>query len=376
MTPGHLRELAAFLLVAVILGLTPIFAAPAAAGGQSWNATSQQESPDGHINPTRTTQSHTEANGRVVDKITVETPGPNGRYVPYSEMEKESVRVNDTTTRNVERSFGRDADGNRTLIQETREESRRLSDGEEKVTRTDSRPDADGRLQVVRRQLEDSKLVSAGVRVTNTTVLTPDVNGSLSPSVQTEQRETKGSDGSVRLTKSTQLPDGNGGWKLAELREGITKQDGSSTSTEQSVMRSDSNGHLSLVERTVEKQTQASGEKSDTTETYSTNVPGQAGDDSLQLVQRATTVQRTNSNGAQSTTRQVEQPNPGDPNGGLQVTQETIDIVRPGNGAANETRTVVAPNADGRLGQVWVDIGRTSNPAAVKVDTIPSKKPQ
>jgi hypothetical protein len=375
MTPGHLRELPLFLLLAAILAPKPT-SAQAASGDQSWNAKSQQESPDGHINPMRTTQSHTEADGRVVDKTTVETLGPDGRYVPYSETEKESVRVNDTTTRNVERTFGQDADGNRTLIQETQEESSRLSNGEEKVTRTDSRPDADGRLQVVRRELEDSKLVSDGARVTNTSVLTLDVNAGLSPSVQTEQRETKGSDGTVRLTKSTLLPDGNGGWQLAEVRESITKQDGSSTSTEQSVMRPDSNGHLLLVERTVEKQTQAPGEKRDTTETYSTNVPGQAGDGSLQLVQRATTVKQTNSNGAQSTTRQVEQPNPGDSNSGLQVTQETIDIVRPGSSAADETRTVLAPNPDGRLGQVWVDMGKTSDPAPVRVDTKPPNKPQ
>jgi hypothetical protein len=375
MTLGHLRERAAFILLVGILGLTLVFADPRPSAGQSWNATSQQDSPDGHINPTRTTQSHTEADGRVVDKTTVETLGPDGRYVPYQETEKESERVNDTVTRNVERTFGLDTNGGRTLIEETREESRRMSDGEEKVTRTDSRPDADGRLQVVRRELEDSKQEGVGVRVTNTIVLMPDVNGGLSPSVQTEQRETKVSGDTVRLTKSTLFPDGNGGWTLTEVREGITKQDGSSTSTEQSVMRADSNGHLSLVERTVEKQTQTSGEKHDTTETYSTNVPGEAGDDGLQLVQRATT-QQTNSNGALSTTRRVEQPNPGDPNGGLQVTQETIDIVLPGNGAANETRTVLATNAEGHLGQVLVDIGKTSNPAAVHVDTKPPNKPQ
>jgi hypothetical protein len=372
---GYLGERAACSLLASILGLTLIFADRAPSAGQSWSAVSQQESTDGHINPTRTTRSHTEADGRVVDKTTVETLGPDGRYVPFYETQKESERINDTATRNVEHTFGVDAGGNRALMQETREESRRMPDGEEKVTRTDTRPDADGRPQVVRRELEDSKPVSAGVRVTNTIVLTPDVNGGLSPSVQTEQRETRGSGDTVRFTKSTLLPDGNGGWTLAELREGITKH-GSSTSTEQSVMRADSNGHLSLVERTVETQARTSGETSDTTDTYSTNVPGQAGDDSLQLVQHATTVQQTNWNGALSTTRRVEQPNPGDPNGGLQVTLETIDIVLPGNGSASETRTVFAPNAEGQLGQVWVDVGKTSNPAAVHVDTKPPSKPQ
>ena len=224
MTPVKLWSLAAFLSLAAILALPTICRAQAAPGNQSWSASSQQQSPNGNINPTRTTQTHTEADGRIVDKTTVERLGPDGRYVLFSETENVSVQVNDTTVRNIARSFGRDANGNRTLIQETQEESHRLPGGEERITRTDSRPNADGRLQVVRRELEDSKQVSSDVRVTNTTVLTPDVNGNLSAAVQTAQRETKSGDGSVQSTKSTLLADGNGGWKLGEVRESTTKQ--------------------------------------------------------------------------------------------------------------------------------------------------------
>lgn len=376
MTLGQRAKLLVMFLAAA-LSAPQTASTQSASASPSWTVTSQQESPDGTISPTRTTQTHTENNGRIVDKTTVETLGPDGRYVPYSETERESVRISDTTVRNLERTYGRDADGHRTLIQQTQEESAHLPDGEEKRTRTTSSPDADGRLEVVRQELEDSRHVSSGMRVTNTTVLTTDVNGGLSPAVQTEQRETKSSDGTVLSTKSTLLPDGNGGWKLSEVRESTMKPEGAGASrTEQNVLRPDTNGHLAVVERKVERQTQGSGEKRDTTETYSTNVPGQAGDDSLQLVERETTVRRTSS-GGQSTTRQVEQPNPGDPNGGLEVTEEAIDIVRPGSsGSANETRTVLAPNADGRLGQVWVDMGKTSNSAAIQVDTKPPAKPQ
>lgn len=377
MTRGRLQTTSTFFCLGVLFAFSPICQAQSSSDNQSWSASSQQQSPEGNINPTRTTQTHTEVNGRSVDKTTVERLGLDGRYVLYSETEKESVRVSDTTVRNIERSFAPGSDGNRTLIEEKQEESRHLPGGEQKITRTNSLPDADGRLQVGRREVEDSKEVTPGVRVTNATVFTPDVNGNLSPAVQTEQRETKSSDGAVQSTKSTSLADGNGGWKLAEVRESTTRQDGSATSTEQRTLRPDVNGHLSLAERTVEKQTQASGEKRDTTETYSTNVPGQAGDDSLQLVQRATTVQRANSSGGQSTTSQVERTNPGDPGTGLQVTQQAIDIVRPGlSGGANETRTVLAPDANGSLGAVWVDMGKTGNPAAVQVDTKPQSKPK
>ena len=368
------RSPSAFLSLAAILALPTICRTQAAPGNQSWRASSQQESPDGNINPTRTTQTHTEVNGRIVDKTTVERLGPDGRYLLFSETEKESVRINDTTVSNIERSFGRDSNGNRTLTQETQEESRRLPGGEERITRTDSRPDADDRLQVVRRELEDSKQVSSEVRVTSTTVLTPDVNGNFSPVTHTEQRDTKNGDGSVQSTKSTLLADGNGGWKLGEVRESTTKQEGGgASSTERQILRPDSNGHFSVVERTVERQ---AGEKGETTETYSTNVPGQAGGEGLQLVERATTVHRTSSNGEQSTTRRIERPNPGDPSGSLQVTQEAIDIVRPNGSGVSETRTVLAPDANGNLGQVWVDMGKSGSPTAIQVDTKSQVKPQ
>jgi hypothetical protein len=202
-------------------------------------------------------------------------------------------------------------------------------------------------------------------------VLTPDSDGHFSAVVQTQQRETKAGDGSVQFKQSTQLRDGNGGWTLSEVREGKITQDGQNVSKEESVLRPDADGKLSLVERTVDKEVQsATGEKRDTVETYSTNVPGEAGDGSLQLVQRATTVQRTTASGAQSTVRQVEQPQPGDFGSGLQVTQEAIDIVRPGsNGTTTNTHTVLTPGPDGRLNQVWVDIGSSNKPPAITVDT-------
>ena len=259
------------------------------------------------------------------------------------------------------------------MFQEKQEESRTLAGGEAKVTRTISNPDANGGLQVVQRETEDSRQVSPGVRTTSTTVMTPDGNGGFSPSVQTERRETKANDGTIQFKKSTLLSDGAGGWKLSEVREGSMRQDGQAVTKEERVSRPDGEGKLALVERTVSKEGQgSSADKRDTTETYSSNVPGVAGDGSLQLVQRETTVHRAATSGARTTTRQVEQPTPGEENGGLQVTRESIDIVRPGGGATDESHTILAPTSDGRMGQVWVDTGKTDNPAAVKVDTAPA----
>ncbi len=367
------------ILATLIFCLAPFGLAQDSSGNQSWTSTSQQSDPAGTINPTRTHETHSETDGRVVDKTSVQTLGPDGRYIAYSETEKESVRVNDTTVRNIERTYGQGPDGQRTLIQETQEESRNLPGGEQRVIRTISSPDADGALQVVRRELEDSKQLSPGVRETNTTVLAPDGNGGLSPATQSTQRETKSRDGTVEVKKTTMLPDGNGHWQLSEVRESTSEQESAQVRTkDERILRPDSNGKLGVVEHVISKQTDAgAGERHDTTETYSTNVPGQAGDEGLQLVQRETTVHRTSAAGTQSTTRRIAQPRPGDPNGDLHVTTEAIDIVRPSSsGNANQSRTVLAPDSDGRLGQVWVDTGKTSNPAAIQVDTRPPAKPQ
>ena len=345
----------------------------------SWSATSQQSDPDGRVNPTRTTETHSETNGRVVDKTSIQTLGPDGRYVPYSETEKESVRVNDTTVRTIERNFATGPNGERTLIQEKQEESRSLPGGGQKIVRTTSSPDANGALQVVRRELEDTKQPSPGVRETHTTVLSPDVNGGLTPVVQIDQRETKTSDGTIETRKSTLLSDGSGRWQLSEVRESTSKQEtGQPRSKDERVLRPNANGTLAVVERTVTRQTETGpGETHNTSETYSTNVPGQAGDDSLQLVQRESTVRRNTATGAQSTSRQVQQTNPGNPSDGLRVTTETIDIVRPAsNGKADQTQTILAPDSNGQLHEVWVDTGKTGNPAAIQVDTRTSAKPK
>jgi len=364
------------LSVIVLLGLAQLCLAQNT--NQSWTASSQQQDPNGGLNPNRTSVTHTVVDGRVVDKTVVETLGPDGRYLVYSETEKESVRVNDTTVRNTERSFGRSTDGERTLIQERQEESRSLPGGEQKVVRTVSNPDANGALQVVQREVEDSKQLSPGVRETTTTVLTPDINGRLAPAQQTVQRETQSSDGTSEFKKTTQLTDGTGRWQLSEVREGTSKQENGQRSKEERVLRPDSNGKLAVVERTISKQTEAGPEESrETVEKYSTNVPGQAGNDGLQLVQRQTTVQQNTTAGESSSTRQIEQVNPGDPGAGLRVTEEAINIVQPGgSGTANEKRTILTLDSDGRLGQVWVDVGKTGNPAAIQVDTHPPAKPQ
>ena len=84
---------------------------------ESWTATTQTSVDN--TNPSRTTESHAKSGNRSVDKQRVEVLGPDGRYQPDSDTEKETVRVNATTTRTMVRTYRWDANGQRKLAQVT-----------------------------------------------------------------------------------------------------------------------------------------------------------------------------------------------------------------------------------------------------------------
>ena len=344
---------------------------------RAWTSSTQQQLP-GTANPTRTSESHTEAGGRTVDNQSVERMGMYGRYEPYLDVQKETVKVDATTVRTVERTFGRDSDGRKTLVQVTEEEKRSLPGGEVKVVRTTSNPDANGGLQIVRRELQDTRQTSANVQETKTTLLTPSSNGGLVASRQSEERQTKSSGNNVAFRKSTSLPDLNGNWQLSEVREGTVKDDGKDRTKEERVLRPGSDGNLAVVERTVGKESAtAAGEKRETVESYSTDFPGSAGDGSLRLNQRVTTVHRKGEDGTQSTEVQTEQRNPGQPSDNLRVMQKAIDIVRPGLGGTNrETQTIQSIDSNGNLGVVSVDTRKQDGVSAIQVEIAPAKPPR
>ena len=102
---------------------------------QSWTATTQQQLPS-NLNPTRTSETHTAVNGRIVDNQSIERMGTDGRYAPYQDLQKETIKVDANTVRTIERSFGRDSDGRKTLVQVTEEEKHILPGGEVKAVRT------------------------------------------------------------------------------------------------------------------------------------------------------------------------------------------------------------------------------------------------
>lgn len=340
---------------------------------KSWTTTTESQSEN--ANPTRTTESHTQSGKRTIDKQSIERRGFDGHFEPFQDIETETVKVDAHTVRTTTRAFARGSEGAKTLVQVTEEEQHILPDGDSNVVRTVSNPDVNGGFQVVQRQVKETKQVGKDVEETKTTVMLPSGNGGLAPAMKVQERRTRSANDTVESQKTTLLPDGSGNWQVNELRQSTIRQEGKNRSSEERVSRPDSEGKLGEISRTVSKQSEnASGEKSNTVETYSLDVPGSTRDGSLHLVERATTSQRTSSTGQKTTEQQVEQPNPGDPTSGMQVITLTTDTVRPGPSGAQASRTVQARDANGSLGVVSVDTSKSDNVHAVQVQIAPSDK--
>jgi len=340
-----------------------------------WSATTESQSDN--VNPTRTIEGHTQSGNRTLDKQTVQRRGVDGKLEPYQDIEKETVQVDATTVRTTTRTFGRDANGAKTLVRVTEEEKHSLPGGGSNVVRATSNPDVNGNLQLVQREIEETKKASNDVEETKTTVMRPSVNGGLAPVMKVEERRKRGADQMVESQKITLLPDGAGNWQVAEIRQATIRQEDKNRSTEERISRPNAEGKLGEVSRTVSKESEeASGEKRATVETYSVDAPGSARDGSLHLVERATTAQRASSTGQQTTEQQVEQPNPGDPGSGLQVTILTSETVRPGPSGTQATRIIRMRDANGGFGVISVDTTKSDNIHAIQVQIAPSEKPK
>jgi hypothetical protein len=337
---------------------------------QSWQDTSDLSS--GGANPTRMSESHVENGNRTVDTRSLQRQNSDGDYEPYQDIQTETVKVDANTVRTVTRTFGRDSDGAKTLLQVTEEEKRTQPGGDSSVSRSTSNPDANGNLQLVQREIESTKKLSANVQETTTTIMLPGIDGGLSPAMMTRERRTQDSNDSDRSQKTTLLPDGNGNWQVSEVKETKTQKQGNDRTKEERVSRPDANGQLSEISRTVSKESGGVGEKRNTEEKYSLNVPGTPQDGSLHLVDRSTTMQTTSSDGQQTTKSQVEKPDPGDPDAGLRVSVVTSDSVRPGPSGAQATQTIQMLDANGNFAVVSVDTSKSSNAQAVQVEIAPA----
>lgn len=341
---------------------------------KSWTTITESHTAD--ANPTRTTESYKESGKDSVDTQSVERLGPDGHFEPYFDVERESIQVNDTTIRTVERTFARDESGHKILKQVTEEEKQSLPAGQENVVRTTSNADLDGHLQVMQREVADTRRISPDLQEKKTTVFLSDGEGGIAPSIQTRQSEKRTGD-QVVVQESTLVLDGAGNWQVHQQKVSTIKEDGKVRTTEEQLWREGADGKLAVVSRTLGKDSEtAAGEKRQTAETYSANIIGSAPDGNLHLSRRVTVVKQKPVDRAQATEQLLEQLNPDDPAAGLQVTTKTLDIVQPDAAGTQETRTIEVQNASGSFEVVSVDTQRSDNVHARDVVIGTQNKPQ
>ncbi|HZQ68780.1 MAG TPA: hypothetical protein VFA68_09710 [Terriglobales bacterium] len=336
---------------------------------ESGTKSSTQRDATGTVNPARVSESWSKKGNRTTDKKSLETIGPDGKFVPYSDTETQTVQVNASTVRTIRRSYARDVNGNRSLVQVTEEETKTSPNGSQDISRTTSNPDLNGRLNVVQKEMQQIKRLSPSVQESTTTVLMPDLNGTLNPSMRVQYRETQTGEHASQFRKSTLLPDGNGSWQTVEVREG-TKKDSPQGGSEERVLQPGPDGKLAIVQKTVSRLNSNANENKTTSETYSNDVPGMAADNSLHLVEKVTTTRRNNASGEQKTEQTIQRPSAGNPSDGLRTTQKVIDISRP-NGSASQQQKVTTQSLDanGSLNVIWVDTSKQDTTKPVQVDT-------
>ena len=343
-----------------------------------WTATTDLKSGDllSTRIPVRITENHTQNGDRTVDERSVQIRGVDGHLAPYQEIETETLQVNSTTVRTTIRTFGRDVNGAKSLIQVTEEERRTLSGGGLNVLRITSNPDVNGKLQPVQHELVETKAISNDAEETNTTVMLPNINGGLAPTLKTRELRKRRADGTTESEKTTLLADGAGKWQLSETRQVITRQEGTNRIAEERVFQRNAEGKMAEISRVVTKAENGNGETRETTETHSLDVPGGTRDGSLHLVEFTTTTQRTTDTGEQITEEKVEQPNPGEPSAGLRVSILRNNKMVPGPSGEQSVATIRTRDTNGSFGIVSVDTTNSDRLPTIQIQQTTSAAPK
>jgi hypothetical protein len=324
-------------------------------GNGSWTTTTQTAVED--TNPTRTTETYTSVGNRTIHKMRTEVLGPGGSYEAYSERETETIQEDVKSSHTIVRSYSPGFGGEMQLIELTEEKRQQLPGGTESMVRTISNPDEYGSLKVVQREIGETNKLGSGSEETQSTLYTEDVSGTLLATTKIREEKKTAPDGSVQTRRTTSAPDLGGTWQVTELVQGMEKNDGHNRTTESSTQRPDFEGKLSEVSHTISKQSQADGQVSNTTQTYSPNVPGVSPDGRLHLVERTTTPYSKKVGGT-ALEQQVEYRDPGD--GNLKVMMTTSSSVVPGSSGKTGITTTSGRGLDGAFSIVSSETSQTT----------------
>src|SRR5579864_7917864 len=342
---------------------------------KSWTATTDLESDDlmPERIPVRIIESHNENGNRTLDERSVEIRGTDGHFEPYQDVEMETLTVDASTVRTTMRTFARDVNGAKALVQMTEEEKHILPGDDLNIVRVTYNPDINGRLQAVEREIVETKKIGNDLEETNTTVMLTNINGGLAPAFKTYEFRKRAANDTVETEKTTWLPDVNGKWQLSERRQSITTHEAENSRIEEKVFRPDAEGKLDQISRVVSQESdRTSGEKRASVETYSIDVPGTTQDGSLHLVERRTSTERSSPTGGRATEQKVEQTNPGDPGADLRVSVLVDGRMVRGLSGEQSTVTIRARDSNEKFGIVSVDTTNVDRIPTIQVQRTPA----
>ena len=334
---------------------------------KSWTATTDLKSDDliPQRTPVRIIESHSQNGNRTLDKRSVEIRGTDGHFEPYQDIERETLTVDASSVRTTMRTFDRDVNGRKALVQVTEEEKHILPGDDSNTVRVTYNPDLNGRLQPVQREIVETKKIGNDLEETDRTVMLTNINGGLAPAFKTRELRKRAANDTVETEKITWLPDINGKWQLSERRQSTTTEEAKDRRVEEKVFWPDSEGKLGQISRVVSQESESSsGEKRSVVETYSIDVPGTTRDGSLHLVERKTSTEGSGSTGQRVIEQKVEQTNPGDPGSGLRLSVLVDGKTVPEPSGEQSTVTIRGRDSNGKFGIVSVD--------TTKADRIPT----
>jgi len=341
---------------------------------KSWTATTDLKGEN--LNPERIVENHSQTGNRMLDEQSVQIRGSNGHFEPYEDIATETLQVDADTVRTTTRTFVRDVNGIKKLVDVTEQEQHTVPGGDSKIVRLFSTSDLNGKLQPVRCEIVETKSLGMDTEEVNTTVMLGSINGGLAPAVKMHELRKRVADGRVETEKTTWLLDVNRDWQVSEVRQATTRQEGTNRTTEERVSRPDSEGKLGVVSRVVSQESESgSGEKHSVVETYSIDMPGAAPDGSLYLVERKTSTESSGSTGERATEQKVEKINAGNPGSGLRVYVLVDNRMVPGPSGEQSTLTIRARDLSGNFGIVSVQMTKSDRIPAIQVQQTPVEKP-
>lgn len=311
----------------------------------------------GTMNPTRTTATRTEQDGRTIETRRVESPSMNGGYAPLVETEQQTIQLSPNATTVVTRQYSRDINGNRWLQGITEEQRSTVPGGGERVVRTTSSADVNGSLQVTEREVQESVTTGENTRQTTSTVSRQTANGfrPVQRSQQMEQRE-----GNVTEQQTAVLVrDDNGNFVLVGRTESTITRTASGQTKEERTYADTGLGKMALVQRDVTSESQDAQGTHVTMQTYSIFVPGVSPDPGrLVLVQQVSTSQQTAPDGSLQSKQQIQAISLSSPASGLQLATSITEVSQPAPNGQTKRQIVRSSDRNGAFPVVRVTDSR------------------